>query len=462
MSSTAEAIERERYRADSVLIGRPSDAALTRRLLEPIQPGGPKYNQLLAITGLGALMLVTLLAYTLITGIGVWGNNIPVAWGFAIINFVWWIGIGHAGTFISAVLLLLEKSWRTSINRIAETMTLFAIMMAGIYPVIHLGRAWFFYWLIPYPATTQAWPQFKSALTWDVAAVSTYFTVSLLFWYLGLVPDLAAQRDMASSRRRKRIYGFFALGWRGSIRHWRNYRIAYGLLAGLATPLVLSVHSVVSFDFSIMKQPGFHSTVFPPYFVAGAIFSGFAMVLTLLIPIRRFLQLHHVITRKHLDAMAKLLLVTGSMVGYAYLIEAFIANYTGDEYEIFMFLEARTEGVYAWLYWLSVACNALLPQLFWFRRIRQNVIFLWVASILVNVGMWAERFIIVVTSLSQDFLPSSWGLYIPSLIDGLIFLGTISFFLFGILLFLRFLPPVPVSEVKELNHELKHEEALEA
>ena len=403
--------------------------------------------------------MLSALLYTFVGGIGVWGNNVPVAWAYAITNFVWWIGIGHAGTFISAVLLLLEQRWRTSINRFAEAMTLFAVAQAGLYPIAHLGRAWFFYWLVPYPATMSVWPQFRSALTWDIAAISTYATISLLFWYLGLIPDLATTRDTAPTRRKKRIYGLFAMGWTGSVRHWNHYKVAYGLLAGLATPLVISVHSVVSTDFAIAKTPGWHSTIFPPYFVAGAIFSGFAMVLTVLIPARRLLGFENVITKAHLDAMAKVLLATGSMVAYSYLVEIFLAWYSGSEPEMYTMLHSLPFGSYAPVYWAMMFCNVLVPQLLWIPWMRRNGIALFVASILVNVGMWAERFMIVVGSLSRDFLPSSWHVYKPSVVDWSLFLGTLSFFLFLFLLFLRFVPVVPIAEVKELKHELAEEEA---
>ena len=411
----------------------------------------------LLITFLGTVVLFVAIAYTFTTGIGVWGNNIPVAWAFAITNFVWWIGIGHAGTFISAFLLLLEQKWRTSINRFAEAMTLFAVMQAGLFPILHLGRPWFFYWLLPYPNTMTMWPQFRSALTWDVAAILTYFTISLLFWYLGLVPDLAALRDRAPERWRRRIYAIFALGWRGSAHAWHRWRIGYGLLGGIATPLVVSVHSIVSSDFAIAQLPGWHSLIFPPYFVAGAIFSGFAMVLSLMIPARRLYRLEHIITKRHLDSMAKMLLVTGWMVLYSYAIESWSAWYSGDRFEMFTHLVARPTGPYAFVYWTVITCNCVVPQILWWRRARQSPIMLWIVAGFVQLGMWAERLMLIITSEAQDFLPSSWGLYWPTIIDWTLLFGTISFFLFLFLLFLRFVPFIPVSEVMELKHELSKE-----
>jgi molybdopterin-containing oxidoreductase family membrane subunit len=406
------------------------------------------------VSALGTLWLGVTVTYTVVTGIGVWGNNIPVAWAYAIINFVWWIGIGHAGTFISAFLLLLNQRWRASVNRIAEAMTLFALVNAGLFPLLHLGRPWFFYWLLPYPTRMSVWPQFKSALPWDVAAVATYFTVSLLFWYLGLVPDLATARDTAPTVRRRKVYGIFALGWRGSAQQWQHYRIAYLLLAGVATPLVISVHSVVSLDFSISQLPGWHSTIFPPYFVVGAIYSGFAMVLILLLPVRRVFGLEDIITRRHLDNMAKLLLTTGLMLAYSYIVEVFIAWYSGDLYERYTYLTARPLGPYSVIFWAMIAANVLTPQLFWFRRLRTSVPVLFAASLVILAGMWTERFIIIVTSLNRDFLPSSWHYYAPTWVDWSILLGTVSFFSLLFLLFIRFVPFVALHEMKQLRYEL--------
>jgi molybdopterin-containing oxidoreductase family membrane subunit len=454
MAVGEERIGAELLGDDPLLRTESPDAQLTGELLRPIFAGSRRFTLLIVVAGLGTLVLLAGMIYTVITGIGVWGNNIPVAWAFGITNFVFWIGIGHAGTFISAILLLFKQRWRTSINRIAEAMTLFAVLNAGLFPLLHLGRPWFFYWLVPYPATMNVWPQFRSALTWDIAAVSTYLTISFLFWYIGLVPDLAAVRDHAPGRLRKRIYGFFALGWRGSARHWRHYRVAYGLLAGLATPLVISVHSVVSLDFATAKVPGWHSTIFPPYFVAGAIFSGFAMVLTLMLPARHYLRLENVITTRHLDNMAKLMLVTGGIVAYAYMIEIFSAYYSGNLYERYEHLVHRPFGRAAWLFWVLIACNVGVPQLFWFRRVRRSPLALFITSIFINIGMWVERFVIVATSLERDFLPSSWSSYTPTLVDGAIFFGTIFLFVFLFLLFLRFVPFIPVSEVKEMRFEM--------
>ena len=403
-------------------------------------------------------MLVISISWTLYKGIGTWGNNIPVGWAFGIINFVWWIGIGHAGTLISAILLLFQQKWRTSINRFAEAMTLFAVICALLFPLIHTGRPWFAaYWLLPYPSTNGIWPQFKSPLTWDVFAVSTYFTISLLFWFLGLVPDLAALRDSSQSKTKRTIYGMLAMGFRGSGRHWAEYKWSYVLLAGLSTPLVLSVHTIVSFDFATSVIPGWHTTIFPPYFVAGAVFSGFAMVMTWMIPARRFLGLKHVVTMKHLENMNKIMLVTGMFVSYGYLMEHFIAWYSGDPYEFAQFYYTRMRGPMKGVYWTMIFCNVIVPQIWWFKRWRSNIMVMWFASLLINVGMWCERFNIVVTSLHQDFLPSSWRNYAPTWVDITLFMGTIGLFSTLFLLFLKFVPAVAVTEVKELRHELAHD-----
>jgi Ni/Fe-hydrogenase subunit HybB-like protein len=438
--------------------GRPSDEALSEQLLAPVwTPTSRLYFGFFVFTGLGTLMLFALILWSVTTGVGLWGNNIPAAWGMPIINFVWWIGIGHAGTFISAVLLLLEQRWRTSINRFAEAMTLFAVAQAAIFPILHLGRPWFFYWLIPYPNTMTVWPQFKSALPWDAAAIFTYGTISLLFWYLGLIPDLAAVRDRAPGRLRRRIYGVFALGWSGSGRAWRRFKVGYGLLAGIATPLVVSVHSIVSSDFAITLLPGWHSTIFPPYFVAGAILSGFAMVVTLVVPARRVFRMQNVITDRHIDAMAKMILVTGWIVLYAYIVEVFIAWYSGNTFERYQNLVARPFGHYAWVTWITVFCNTIVVQLFWWRRARRTVWLVWIVSILVNVGMWCERFVLIEVSLMRGFMVSKWEIYTPTIVDWGIFAGTLCFFMCLFLLFLRFVPFVPVYEVKELVHELDEE-----
>jgi molybdopterin-containing oxidoreductase family membrane subunit len=440
-----------------VLLGRPDDRALTESLLAPVL--GPTRRGFLllllaAMAGMGFWLIS--LGVTLFVGIGAWGNNIPVAWAYDITNFVWWIGIGHAGTLISAILLLFQQKWRTSINRFAEAMTLFAVAMAGLYPIIHLGRPWLFWWLIPYPSTTQLWPNFKSALPWDVFAISTYATVSFLFWYLGLIPDLATMRDAAKGRTHRIVYGILSFGWRGSARHWQHYRIGYLLLAGLSTPLVVSVHTIVSFDFAISQLPGWHTTIFPPYFVAGAIFSGFAMVVTLMIPARKLLGYGAVVTERHLDNMAKVILATGLMVSYGYVMEHFIAWYSGSEPELFAFLN-RWEGHYRYIWFMQLFCNVVAPQVFWFPSMRRNTLVLFVVSILVNIGMWSERFVIIVVSLSRDFIPSSWANYSPTWVDWGLLFGSISTFGVLFLLFLRFLPAIPIFEVKELRRELEHQ-----
>jgi len=455
MSAPRSAASSRAMEEPPVLLARPSDDELTRRLLRPIWVGGPVWRILFLVTGLGSATMLLFVLYTVVAGIGVWGNDIPVGWAYGITNFVWWIGIGHAGTFISAILLLLEQPWRTSINRFAEAMTLFAVMLAGMFPVLHLGRPWFAYWIFPYPATMDVWPQFRSALPWDAAAIATYFTVSFLFWYVGLIPDLATARDCAPTPAKRRLYGLFALGWRGSSTHWSHYRLAYGLLAALATPLVISVHSIVSADFATAQLPGWHSTIFPPYFVAGAIYSGFAMVITLMVPIRRIFRLHEVITTRHLDAVAKMTMATGLIVAYAYVVEYFLAWYGGDPFEHYVFYAERLAGPYAWAVWTVFAINFAVPNLLWVRRIRRSALALFFLSILINVAMWLERFFLIVTSLQRDFLPSSWGLFRPSYIDGAILTGTLFTFAFLFLLFLRFVPFVPIAEVKELRHELE-------
>jgi molybdopterin-containing oxidoreductase family membrane subunit len=443
---------------EPVLIGRPTDEELSEQLLSTAyRPWSRVWWIGLGISGLFTLILIASITVTFVEGIGMWGNNIPVAWAFGIINFVWWIGIGHAGTFISAILLLLEQKWRTSINRFSEAMTLFAVVQAGMYPVLHLGRPWLAYWLVPYPSTMRVWPNFRSALPWDFAAISTYFTISLLFWYTGLIPDLASLRDRAPTRLRRIIYGIFSLGWRGSSRDWRHYRVVYGLLAGISTPLVVSVHSIVSTDFAITQLPGWHSTIFPPFFVAGAILSGFAMVMTLIIPVRTLFKFENVITFRHLENIAKMILVTSWIVTYSYILEVFMAWYSGDKYELYQFFVARPGGPWSWIFWTMITCNVLVPQLFWFKSMRSRLGVLWFASLLVNVGMWSERFVIIVIGLQRDFLPSSWHVYAPTMVDWGLFLGTIGFFMLLFLLFLRFVPFVAVAEVKDLNHELKHE-----
>ncbi len=399
------------------------------------------------ISGFFALVLLVSIAYLLWMGTGIWGLNNPVGWGWAIVNFVFWVGIGHAGTLISAVLFLFRQRWRTSINRFAEAMTLFAVMCALIFPGVHVGRVWHAYWMFPIPNQMGMWPNFRSPLLWDVFAVSIYFTVSLLFWYTGLIPDLATMRDRAKTKIKTFVYGLLSLGWRSSNRHWQNYELAYLMLAGLSTPLVLSVHSIVSTDFAISLLPGWHTTIFPPYFVAGAIFSGFAMVVTLAIPTRKIFGLEDFITIGHLEKMAKIMLLTGSMVGYAYSMEFFIAWYSQVPEEGFVFLN-RAVGPYAWAYWTMITCNVISPQLFWFKKIRTNIVALFILSIFINIGMWFERFVIVITSLHRDYLPSSWDMYYPTFWDISLFLGSFGLFFTLFFLFIKFVPIVSIAEIK--------------
>lgn len=405
-----------------------------------------------------SMVLMAAVAYVIKAGVGIWGINIPVAWAFAITNFVWWIGIGHAGTLISAILLLLHQQWRTSINRFAEAMTLFAVACAGLFPLLHLGRQWLFYWLFPFPNPMGIQPQFRSPLVWDVFAVSTYGTVSLIFWFVGLIPDLGTLRDKAGKSRAGRIYGLLAMGWRGSAKHWHRYETAYLLLAGLATPLVVSVHTVVSFDFSVAILPGWHSTIFPPYFVAGAIFSGFAMVLTLAIPIRALYGLQDFITLRHLRNMGNILLATGLIVGYGYLMETFMSFYSGSIYERYMIMN-RMFGPYGWAYWLLILCNVAVPQLLWIRKVKQNILLLWLISLVINGGMWLERFVIIVVSLHRDFLPSSWSMYYPTIWDWATLLGTLGLFVTLQFLFIRFLPMISIFEMRQLVAKVEEEAA---
>ena len=439
--------ERETYSTVSRLIG---DIPLEKR----IRPAW--------VTGLvvGFLLLQLMLlsvSYLLVKGTGVWGLNIPVGWGFAIVNFVWWIGIGHAGTLISAILLLLKQDWRMAIARFSEAMTLFAVACAGVFPILHTGRPWLAYWLLPYPNTMYLWPQFRSPLLWDVFAISTYATVSLLFWYVGLIPDLATMRDKARNGVVKTIYGMLALGWRGSAWHWHRYEVASLTLAGLATPLVVSVHTIVSFDFAISVIPGWHTTIFPPYFVAGAVYSGFAMVLTLLIPLRAYYGLESVITMRHIHNCAKVMLATGLIVAYGYSMEIFVAWYSGVEYEQFMLITERMTGPYALQYWMLILCNVVTPQLLWSRKVRENLAFLWVLTIVVNIGMWLERYVIVVISLHRDYLPSSWDMYSGTVWDWGLYIGTIGLFLTLIFLFIRVLPMIAMFEIRMIIPDRKGE-----
>ncbi|MFN2374815.1 MAG: NrfD/PsrC family molybdoenzyme membrane anchor subunit [Cyclonatronaceae bacterium] len=399
------------------------------------------------VSNLLLAMLLGMIAYLVWEGTGIWGLNNPVGWGWAIINFVWWVGIGHAGTLISAILFLFRQGWRTAINRFAEAMTIFAVMCAGIFPAIHVGRIWVVYWMFPIPNQMQMWPNFNSPLLWDVFAVSTYFTVSLLFWYVGLVPDFATLRDRVKSKFGRFIYGFFALGWTGGNRQWQNYEKSYLILAGLATPLVLSVHTIVSFDFAVSIIPGWHTTIFPPYFVAGAIFSGFAMVMTLMIIARKIYGLEDIMTVNHIEKMNMIILVTGTMVGFAYVMEFFIAWYGGVEYEKFAFIN-RALGPYSWAYWMMFLCNVFSPQFFWSKKLRRSVTASFILSIVVNIGMWFERFVITVSSLAQDYLPGAWGYYSPTWVDVLTYVGTFGLFFTNFLLFLRFMPMVAIAEIK--------------
>ena len=437
-----------------LVLNHTSFATVTSEICRPNETRKPPmaWYITMAISSCMAMMLGALIGYLILTGVGVWGNNNPVMWGFPIVNFVFWVGIGHAGTLISAVLFLFRQNWRTSINRFAEAMTIFAVICAGTFPGIHIGRVWLAYWLFPIPNQMSMWPQFRSPLLWDVFAVGTYFTVSLMFWYVGMVPDLATLRDRATNKIKAVAYGIFALGWRGSMRHWHRYERAYLLLAALATPLVLSVHTIVSFDFAVSQLPGWHTTIFPPYFVAGAIFSGFAMVLTLAIPSRELWGLKNFITLRHLENMAKIILLTGTMVGYAYAMEFFMAWYSGEIYEQFAFIN-RAFGQYAWAYWIMVSCNVITPQIFWFKWCRRNIWILFFASLFVNIGMWFERYVITVTSLANDFLPSSWGTFQPTWVDMLTFVGSFGLFMTLFLLFIRFLPILAIAEIKMVMPE---------
>lgn len=464
----AEAVEQIHHFKDSghpvvsplrepLILGHKGTADVTEdiaRLLE--KPPGRGWWLLFA----GAFCLLTAgviaTVHTILTGIGTWGLNKTIGWAFDITNFVFWIGIGHAGTFISAILFLFNQKWRTSINRSAEAMTLFAVMCAGIFPLIHMGRPWLFYWVFPYPNQRGSlWVNFRSPLLWDFFAISTYFTISLVFWYLGLVPDLATMRDRVKSKLRGRLYRILSLGWNGSHRTWSRYETVYTVMAALATPLVLSVHSIVSFDFATSLVPGWHSTIFPPYFVAGAIFSGFAMVMTLMILVRWAMRLESYITIQHLDNMCKVTLLTGSIVGLAYLTEWFIGYYSGNPYERYVIIN-RALGPYAWAFWTMVTCNMLVPQLFWFKRARTSIPIIFVLSLLVNVGMWFERFVIIVTSLHRDYLPSSWAVYAPTLTEVTILLGSFGLFFTAFLLFLRIFPLISINEVKGVLDYARH------
>ena len=422
-----------------------ADIVLTRS-------SGPGFWIAIGVAGAFTVLFAVAITYLFARGVGIWGINEPVAWAFALTNFVWWVGIGHAGTFISAILLLVRQKWRTSINRFAEAMTIFAVAMAGLMPILHLGRPWFFYWLLPYPDVMNLWPQWRSPLIWDIFAIATYIIVSILFWYMGLLPDLATLRDRSHKHWQRVSYGLLALGWRGDARHWHRFDSAYLLLAGLATPLVISVHSVVSLDFSFGIVPGWHSTIFPPYFVAGALFSGFAMALTIAIPLRRIFHLEEFITERHLSNMAKLMLACGLIVAYSYLAEIFTAFYSGDRFEVFTVMN-RLTGPYAWIYWTVLACNVLAPQAIWSSWTRSRPAAVFVIAIIVNVGMWLERFMIIVTSLHRDFLPSSWGYFVPTFWDFATLAGSLGTFALMFLLFVRFLPAISMSEMRKQEKE---------
>jgi len=447
---------------ETLVEGAPSYGKVTREIAAPLERAATPAWWAAFLVAAGALALgVALVAYTMKVGIGTWGLNRTVGWGFDITNFVFWVGIGHAGTLISAILLLLRQPWRTSIARAAEAMTIFAVMCAAVFPLIHMGRPWLAFWMFPYPNTRGSlWVNYRSPLVWDVFAISTYFTVSLLFWYLGMVPDFATMRDRSRGLRQK-LYGWLSLGWDGSARTWQRYEKACMLLAGLATPLVVSVHTIVSFDFATSVIPGWHTTIFPPYFVAGAVFSGFAMVMTLLLVTRRVMRLENLITLRHLDYMARVLLTTGLLVAFAYATEVFIAWYSGNRFERFTFWN-RGFGPYAWAYWLMVFCNIVVPQMFWFERARRSVPFLFAGAILVNVGMWFERFNIVVISLHRDYLPSSWSVYVPTPVELGILLGSFGLFFTCFLLFVRVAPVVAFHEVKHTLARQREEDHARA
>lgn len=438
---------------ESLVRGSPDFATITDTVCRVAEtpllqtPKGWIFGFLLAVSIL--TMFLSVIGFLLWEGMGIFGNNNPAAWAWPIVNFVFWVGIGHAGTLISAILYLFRQKWRTSINRYAEAMTIFAVICALVFPGIHTGRIWVAYWMLPLPNQMAMWPNFRSALEWDVFAVSTYFTISLLFWFTGLVPDFASLRDRAKSKLARVLYGLVSLGWRGSSRHWVHYEKGYQIFAAFSAPLVLSVHTVVSFDFATSQLPGWHTTIFPPYFVAGAVFSGFAMVQTLMLPARAWLGLKDIVTVKHIENMNKIILVTGSLVGYAYAMEFFIAWYSGNDYETFAFIN-RAFGPYWWSYWIMVSCNVISPQFFWFKKMRTSVTVSFILSIFVNIGMWFERFVITITSLHRDFLISSWDYFVPTPYDGLLFFGSFGLFFTLFLLFVRYFPVIAIAEVKSV------------
>ena len=446
-----------------IIEGEHTYASISERICDFVQRRPLKVGWLMVTGFFFCFTMLMLLAITwlLVKGVGIWGINIPVGWGFAITNFVWWIGIGHAGTLISAILWLLHQEWRTSINRFAEAMTLFAVACAGLFPLLHLGRPFYFYFLMPYPNSFGLWPQFRSPLIWDFAAVLTYLLVSLMFWFVGLVPDLATMRDRAKNRWIGKLFAVLAMGWSGTSRQWRDHSAAYVILAGLATPLVISVHSIVSLDFAYGIVPGWHSTIFPPYFVAGAVFSGFAMVLTLTIPLRAVYKLHDIITMQHLENCAKVMLSMGLVVAYGYACEGFTTWYSGNRAEISL-MHDRFFGAYAPVIWMLLFCNVLAPQLLWWRKARTNVVTLWIMALIVQIGMWTERFVIVVVSLHHDFMPSQWGMYRPTFWDWALLSGTIGFFFFLFMLFIRLLPMSSISELRKLIHKQQVQKEADA
>jgi len=457
IAATGPGIDESRLK---VLKGAYSYASISDKISDIVltRPTHWGFHALFALCTVLTILFIIAIIYLFYKGVGIWGIDIPIAWAFAITNFVWWVGIGHAGTFISAFLLLLRQKWRTSVNRFAEAMTIFAVAMAGVMPILHLGRPWFFYWLVPYPDIMNVWPQWRSPLVWDIFAIGTYIIVSILFWYMGLIPDLATLRDRTDHRVKQVLYGLFALGWRGEARQWRRFDTAYLLMAGLATPLVISVHSVVSLDFSIGNTPGWHSTIFPPYFVAGALFSGFAMALTISVPLRAVFGLKDFITARHLDNIAKVMLVCGLLVAYSYVIEIFMAFYSGDRFEEYMILN-RMRGPYAPVYWTVIFCNVAVPQLMWWKKVRLSALTLFAISIIVNIGMWLERFMIIVTSLHRDFLPSSWDVFYPTFWDFATLFGSLGAFGWLFLMFVRFLPAISISEMRKLALEKTEGEA---
>ena len=445
---------------DRVIAGHPSDREIVGRISSvPLRGRIPRYFWWVFLLFFAiALLFLFSIGWLLIEGIGTIGLEIPAAWGFMIVNTVWWIGIGHAGTLISAILVLLRQNWRNSINRFAEAMTLFAVGIAGLFPILHLGRPQYFYWLLPLPVTHMPWPNWRSPLVWDFFAIATYILVSLMFWYMGLVPDMAVLRDRAQTRGKQIVYGLLSLGWRGSAYHWSRFETSYLLVAALATPLVVSVHSVIALDFTSALIPGYHSTIFPPYFVAGALYSGFAMVFTIAVPLRQFFGFQAFITDRHLDNGAKVMLASGCFVAYGYISEAFFSWYSGDPFERYMMWN-RAFGDYSWTFWVMLACNVGLLQFLWFKRVRTNPWLLFVLSLGINVGMWIERYVIVVVSLTRDFVPSMWRNVTPTWVDYSLLLGSLGMFFALMFLFLRLLPAITIFEVEELEHKLEEGKA---